>query len=85
MNADQIRAAFIKRQLAGALVACDRTKMMWTAGEFRKYLQWWADSLSRRERKSVARLLSRLERLATAESSMRAVPTVPRRVIFPEP
>jgi hypothetical protein len=65
MNADQIRAAFIKRQLAHALGGNDRGKMVRTAGEFRKYLQWCADSLSPRERASLARLLLRLERMAT--------------------
>ena len=65
MNAEQIRAAFIKRQLAGALGGHDHGRMSQTAREFRRYLQWCANSLPTGERRSIARMLSRLERLAT--------------------
>jgi hypothetical protein len=65
MNADQIRAAFIKRQLVRALSGHDHGNMMRTVREFRKYLQWCADSLKPRDRKSIGLMLSRLEHRAT--------------------
>ena len=65
MNANQVRVVFIKRQLAGVLRDRDRGKMKRTAREFGKYLRWCGESLSRPDRKSIARLLWRLHHMTT--------------------
>ena len=70
MTADQIRAAFIKRQLARALRTRNRGEMARVSREFRRYLQWCGQSLSTAERKNISRLLSRIERTAGGHAAL---------------
>ena len=64
MGPNELRAAFIKRQLEWALSRFDALRARRLAPEFRKYLQWWGNSLPKPDRKVISARLSKLEDMA---------------------
>jgi hypothetical protein len=61
MDANRLRARFIKRQLQRALAASDITFASKAAREFRRYVEWIKQLLSERDKKRIATQLSMLE------------------------
>jgi hypothetical protein len=61
MDANGLRARFIKRQLQRALGATDMTFAGKAAREFRRYVGWFKQLLSERDKKRIATQLSMLE------------------------
>ena len=61
---NELRAAFIKRQLEWALSKVDTLRAKRLAPEFRRYLQWWGNSLPEPDRKVITERVSRLEDMA---------------------
>jgi hypothetical protein len=61
MDAEQIRAGFIKRNLNRARAQPDRLMAVRIAREFRQYFGWCAHLLTAEERRSIAAQLSILE------------------------
>jgi hypothetical protein len=61
---NELRATFIKRQLEWALSKFDALRAKRLAPEFRKYLQWWGNSLPEPDRRDITERVSRLEAMA---------------------
>ena len=61
VGANELRATFIKRQLEWALSKFDALRAKRLAPEFRRYLRWWGNSLSKADRKVITKGVSRLE------------------------
>lgn len=57
----KLRVAFIKDQLARVMTEDDPFKRKLAAREFRRYLEWWGNSLSLQDRREISAQLSRLE------------------------
>jgi hypothetical protein len=64
VGANELRATFIKRQLEWALSKFDALRAKRLAPEFRKYLQWWGNSLPEQDRRDITERVSRLEAMA---------------------
>jgi hypothetical protein len=77
MDANRLRARFIKRQLQRALAASDITFASKAAREFRRYVEWFKALLSERDKKRIATQLSLLEnKVARHERSNSSDPLV---------
>ena len=61
MDANRLRARFIKRQLQRALDASDTAFAGRVAREFRRYVEWFKQSLPERDKKRIGNQLSALE------------------------
>jgi hypothetical protein len=61
MDAEQIRADFIKRNLSRARAQADRLLAVRIAREFRQYFGWCAHLLTAEDRRGIAAQLSILE------------------------
>ena len=61
MDADRLRARFIKRQLHRALDANDTTFADMAAREFRRYVEWFKHLLPERDKEHIVTQLSMLE------------------------
>ena len=66
MEAEQIRAAFIKTNLNRALAEPNRSLASRIFREFRKYFGWHAAMVTAADRHIIAEQLSRLERKLSA-------------------
>jgi len=59
-EAAKLRAAFIKSQLKRLRKEGNRSKRKAAITEFRRYFQWWGNSLSERDRREIAKQLLKL-------------------------
>ena len=61
MDVNRLRATYIQRELGHALTASDISKAAAAAREFRRYSQWYANSLPANDKETIAERLSELE------------------------
>ena len=63
MDLDAIRSRFIREGIRKALNGGDQLMAWVTAHEFRRYFQWYRDSLPEPEKREIDEQLARLEQL----------------------
>jgi len=65
MDADRLRAAFIRRQLERVLKHRHTSWAARATHELGRYIRWFADSIPQSEKETIAAELSKLEREAS--------------------